>query len=213
MASTSDVPARDDSAGSSRWTPDLAALVMAAVLALVVAAAAALLVSHRPAQYVATSATLLDQPIAIALSQDAGTVDKLSRLRFKYAGILHSDAVLDRVSRDVNVSHDDLVNGLFTRGDPESLLLFISAENSNKAKAVQTANALSTELAGYIDREQLGAKIAARDRISLKVVAPARKAARILPSRRAQLTAALGAAIATFALVLAIAELQRRRRA
>jgi capsular polysaccharide biosynthesis protein len=213
MPSTSDVPARDDSAPRTRWTPDLAALVLAAVLALVAAGGAALLVNHRPAQYVATSATLLDQPTAIALSQDAGTVDKLSRLRFKYAGILHSDAVLDRVATDVGVSHDDLVKGLFTRGDPESLLLFISAENPSKKTAVKTANALSSELRAYIDREQLAAKIAPRDRLSLNVVAPARDADRVLPSRRAQLTAALGAAIATFALVLAVAELQRRRRA
>jgi capsular polysaccharide biosynthesis protein len=205
-------PSTDDAGDPPpRWSPDPRALLFALVVATFVAAAAAIAVGSGQRHYVASSATLLDQPIAIALSQDAGTVDKLSRLRFKYAGVVHSDEVLDRVATEVGVDRDTLASNLFTRGDPESLLLFISAESTSKTKAVQTANALAKELGAYIDREQLAAKIAPRDRISLKVVAPARGASRISPTRRQQLTSAVGAALATFVLAIGAAELYRRR--
>jgi capsular polysaccharide biosynthesis protein len=192
--------------------PGLLSIVLALLIGLAAAAAGYALVSHRQPSYYAGAATLLDQPTAIAASQDSGVVDKLGRLRFKYAGIAHSDTVVDAVASSLSLPPSTVANSIVTRADTDSLLLFIGATAGTSGDAQRIANALAQQLTTYVQEEQTGSRIAPRDQVSLRVVAPARSALQISPTQRQRSTAALGAGIAAIAVVLGIADVLRRRR-
>jgi len=201
---------RTDPRSSHR--PGLLSLVVAFVVALGAAAAGFALVSQRTPSYYAAAATLLDQPSAIAASQDSGVVDKLGRLRFKYAGIVRSDTVVDAAATDLNLPPATVAGRIVTLADQDSLLLFIGATAGSGAEAQRTANELAQQLTSYVDQEQSDARIAARDRVSLRTVAPARSAQKVSPTNRQRDTAALGAGVAAFAVALGVADVLRRRR-
>ena len=210
--------AEEDAQGARptlRWWGfgNLAPLTLFIALALVVVAGGVGygLAAGRQATYVAYASTLLDQPDAIAASQDAGVVDKLSRLRLKYAGLVHSDAVQAQAAITVDATRDDVQGRAIARLDPNSLLLQIGAAEPTQAKAVKLANALASALAGYVDREQAGARIAPTDRVTLEVVQPARSAVKALPTTRTKLTSAVGTALVAFVLVAAVLDVMRRR--
>jgi capsular polysaccharide biosynthesis protein len=192
--------------------PATLSLVVAVVLALVAAGAGYLVVDRRDPTYLATASTLLDQPKALAASQDAGVIDKLGRLRFKYAGILRSDAVLDPVATELGIPAGELPGRLVTAGDDGSLLLLIGARGTDRREAVRTANALARQLAAYIDTEQATNGVTPVNRLTLQVVAPARGARIIQPTERQRYVAAAGAGLVVLVVSLGVADLLRRRR-
>jgi capsular polysaccharide biosynthesis protein len=183
-----------------------------AVLLVVIAAVAGYEVAARRAPtYVASAATMLDQPLTIAQSQDAGVIDKLARLRLKYAGILRSDAVVNAAATSAGVSRDTVAATEVVRVDPGSLLLYVGASGTRASQAVRVANALASALSGYVTREQRSAQIAPRDRVELTVVAPARHAAAVLPTSRQKLLTGLGTGLLAFVLLAGVLDVLRRR--
>jgi capsular polysaccharide biosynthesis protein len=198
----------------SRWEfgPLAPLTVGVAILLVVIAAVAGYEVAARRAPtYVASAATMLDQPLTIAQSQDAGVVDKLARLRLKYAGILRSDAVVNAAATSAGVSRDTVAATEVVRVDPGSLLLYVGASGTRPAQAVRVANALASALSSYVTREQRSAQIAPRDRVELTVLAPARHAAAVLPTSRQKLLTGLGAGLVAFVLLAGVLDVMRRR--
>lgn len=207
-------PRRTDGSLLSRWgIGPLAPLTVGiAVLLVVIAAVAGYEVAARRAPtYVASAATMLDQPLTIAQSQDAGVIDKLARLRLKYAGILRSDAVVNAAATSAGVSRDTVAATEVVRVDPGSLLLYVGASGTRASQAVRVANALASALSGYVTREQRSAQIAPRDRVELTVVAPARHAAAVLPTGRQKLLTGLGTGLVAFVLLAGVLDVMRRR--
>lgn len=183
---------------------------VAVVAALLAAVVGFVFAGTRDPSYQASAATLLDQPAVLAASKDAGVIDKLSRLRLKYAGILRSDAVVTPVAAKLGVSAGTVSGSMVTGSDATSLLLFIGARSSTAKGAVAMANALAEELSAYVSKEQ--AVLQPRDRLALTVVAPAREGAQLLPTRRQQLVAGVGSGLVVLVLVLVVTDVVRRRR-
>ena len=196
----------------SSHAPGLLSLVVAVVLALAAAGAGYAVVDRRDPTYIATASTLLDQPNALAASQDSGVIDKLGRLRFKYSGILRSDAVLDPVATELGTTPGALAGNLVTAGDDGSLLLLIGARSNDRRPAVRTAHAHARQLGAYIDTEQTTNAITPINRLTLQIVAPARGARILQPTQRQRWVAAAGAGVAVLVVVLGVADLLRRRR-
>jgi capsular polysaccharide biosynthesis protein len=186
-------------------------LAIAALLVVIAAAAGYEVAARRAPTYVAYAATMLDQPLSVAQSQDAGVVDKLARLRLKYAGILRSDAVVDAAAPTAGVSRDTVAATELVRVDAGSLLLYVGASATRSSQAVKVANALASALSGYVTREQRSAQIAPHDRVQLTVLAPARHAAALLPTRRQKLLTGLGAGLVVFVLLAGVLDVLRRR--
>lgn len=184
-----------------------AAAVVAALLAAVLGFGFTGTWGH---SYQASAATLLDQPTVLAASKDAGVVDKLSRLRLKYAGILRSDAVVTPVAAKLGLPAGTVSGSMVTGNDPTSLLLFIGARSSTPEGAVALANALAQELAAYVRKEQL--VLNPRDRLALTVVAPARGGVQLLPTTRQQLVTGFGSGLVVLVLVLVVTDVVRRRK-
>ena len=186
-------------------------LVIAALLVLVAAVAGYEVAARRAPTYVASAATMLDQPLTVAQSQDAGVVDKLARLRLKYAGILRSDAVVQVAATSAGVSRDVVAATEIAHVDDGSLLLYVGASSTRSARAVRVANALANALSAYVAHEQKAAQIAPRDQVALVVIAPARHAQAVLPTQRQKLLTAFGAGLAAFVVLGGVLDVMRRR--
>lgn len=186
-------------------------LVIAALLVLVATIAGYEVAARRAPTYVASAATMLDQPLTVAQSQDAGVVDKLARLRLKYAGILRSDAVVQVAATSAGVSRDTVAATEIARVDDGSLLLYVGASSTRSARAVRVANALANALSAYVAHEQTSAQIAPRDRVELVVIAPARYAQAVLPTKRQKLLTAFGAGLVAFVVLGGVLDVMRRR--
>jgi capsular polysaccharide biosynthesis protein len=168
-------------------------------------------VGHRHPTYLATSAVLLDEPEAVAISKDAGVIDKLSRLRFKYSGILRSDDIVNPVAERLHLPPGVVAGSIGSTGDTGSLLLFVGARSTSRTQAVALANALAEQLRTYVAKEQTANKIPALLKLELKIVSPARGAAQLTPTKRQKQVAGAGVALATLAVVLGVADIARRR--
>jgi capsular polysaccharide biosynthesis protein len=186
-------------------------LAIAALLVLVAAVAGYEVEARRAPTYVASAATMLDQPLTVAQSQDAGVVDKLARLRLKYAGILRSDAVVQVAATSAGVSRDTVAATEIAHVDDGSLLLYVGASSTRAVRAVRVANALANALAAYVAHEQTAAQIAPRDRVELTVIAPARYAQAVLPTKRQKLLTAFGAGLVAFVVLGGVLDVMRRR--
>ena len=186
-------------------------LGIAALLVCIAAGAGYEVAARRAPTYVAYAATMLDQPYTVAQSQDAGVVDKLARLRLKYAGILRGDAVVDAAAPPAGVSRDTVAATELVQVDAGSLLLYVGASGTRASQAVRVANALASALSGYVTHEQRSAQIAPRDRVELTVVAPARHAAAVLPTSRQKLLTGLGTGLVAFVLLAGVLDVMRRR--
>lgn len=208
-------PDNPSSGASLRWWGfgALAPLSLFIALGLVIVGGVAgfALAAAKEPTYYAYASTLLDQPLRVAESQDSGVVDKLSRLRLKYAGLARSDAVLTPAATAVGLKREDLDGKVLARVDPGSLLLVIGAVGSSEAKAVALANALAESLRAYIASEQQRAQIAKADTLSLSIVAAAHSATKALPTTRSELTSGVGTALVVFVLVAAALDVMRRR--
>ena len=186
-------------------------LAVAGALVLIAMVAGYEIAARRAPTYVASAATMLDQPLPVADSQDAGVIDKLARLRLKYAGLVRSDAVVDVAAKSAKVPRDTVAATLIARVDQGSLLLYVGASSTRPGRAVTVANALATSLRAYVEHEQTRAQIAPRDRIELAIVAPARHAQAILPTRRQKLLTAFGAGLVAFVVLGGVLDVMRRR--
>jgi capsular polysaccharide biosynthesis protein len=198
---------------SDRFPLSVMAGAVALVLALVLGGAAYKVVGNRNPTFLATTATLLDEPQAVALSKDSGVIDKLSRLRFKYSGILRSDDIIDPVAKELGVDRGVVAGAVVSQGDTGSLLLFVGARTRDPELAVRMANALAKQLSAYVAKEQVDQKIPALLRVEMRIVAPARYSAQLTPTKRQKQVAGLGTMLATLAVVLGAADIARRRRA
>lgn len=146
----------------------------------------------RPAVYQSSSTLLIDQVPAIAASGDDGILAKLSRLRFKYAGIVTTEAfaapVAQQAGLPVGVVHAALVPG----ADATSLLLTISARTGSAPRSRLIAQIAAEQMVTYVQTEQVAAKIPAAQQVTFSVVSPAGAAARVAPNhRRAELVGVL----------------------
>jgi capsular polysaccharide biosynthesis protein len=188
-------------------------LFVAAALIVIAGGAAYEVTARRSPTYVSYSATILDQPVQISKSQDPGVIDKLARLRLKYAGLIRSDDVITPAAKAAGVSRGVVAGTLLVRVDNGSLLLYVGAQSGKPGVAIKVANALATSLAGYVDKEQKNAAIPAPDRVVLNVVAPARGAQQVLPTGRQKLVSGAGAALVAFVVLAAALDVMRRREA
>jgi capsular polysaccharide biosynthesis protein len=188
------------------------AVFFAVLVGLIAASLGYLAVDRRQPSYLSTAAVLLDQPTAIAASQDSGVVDKLSRLRFKYAAILRSDAVVDQVAAQLGLEPGVVAGAIVSRGDTGSMLLFVGGRSSTRQEAVRLANGLANGLADYVTKEQAATGLPPEKRLVLTIVAPARGAQQILPTDRQKGVTATGAGLGAAAAVLGVFGLLRRRR-
>lgn len=190
--------------------------VTLAVLAFVLAGAVgAYGERHRGLTYASNEVLFIDQPLVIAASKDAGTIDKLARLRSQYAALLQTGVVADDIASRTGRSPGDVSSSVSALPAPTSLLIVLTAQDRDRAKAVALASASGDALIQYAATSQAQAGVPTAQRVVLSVVTPAHGAHTVTRGKRAVATVAvvlglLGAALVYVVISLLGAGLRRR---
>ena len=187
-------------------------VLLVAALAFVLGAAIAGAVTATAAPTWQSTAILdIDQPLAVAASNNPSVLDKLSRLRFKYAGLVATELlalpVADELDEDVAVVRDRLG----ATAQPADLLLRVTGTAEDPETARRTADAAARVLADFVEKEQVDDQVPAPQRVVLEVVDVAAPAQQIGPARGQILVSAVLAGTLLAGAVLLVAALSGLR--
>lgn len=169
-------------------------LVAGSLLAGLVAALAAGFATDRTAPTYQSQALLnLDQPRAVALATDDGVVAKLSRLRYKYAGLVRTETFAKPVASQLHLPVLTVLRTLTTSVDQDSLVMAVGARDGNRDRARQIAAAAAQHLVQFTKSQQQADRIPAVNQVTFTIVTPALPAVKIAPSNGKVFLVALGA--------------------
>lgn len=168
-----------------RWAP-LGLLVAAAVLAGGGVAAAAM----SETRFASASSVAIDQVRGIVIAESPSILEKLSRLRFKYAGLIGTREFSDPVAERLGLPTGVVSRALYAEANPASLVMVVGARSSDADTARSIAQAAGEYLVEYVAAEQEAAGIPPELRFEFRVVTPAYPAVALdEPMRRAGLVA------------------------
>ena len=194
-----EVPPVPESTGSgrtrSRPTPRFWLVLVSAaiVVGFVVAAVAAYAVSKSSPTFQSQALLEIDQAHALAASPDDGVVAKLSRLRFKYAGLVRTQVFAAPVATNTKLPLGAIGGALYAGVDPNSLLLAVGARSGDRTRAQTIAAAGAQELIDYAHTEQTANQIPSAEQVTFSIVTPAGPGAKVSPTHRRIYLVGLGA--------------------
>ena len=190
--------------------PSALALLLA-VVAAVLAAGIGGLAAHRSAGTLRSTALVsVDEPKAVAASNDGGVLEKLSRVRLKYLGLIPTDRIAVPVATRLRTPVEQVRGRLSATVVPEDLLLRVTCTGPVAATTRACADALAQALVAYAVQDQVAYDIPLAQRIVLTQVQPAGPASRPRTGRGRTLGISLLAGALAAAAVLALAMRQRR---
>ena len=165
--------------------------LLALVTAVLVTAGVLAAMLSAPAVYTSTAVLAIDQPGALAASDDAGVIEKLSRLRFTYAGLVGTDRVAAPVAERLGEPLADVRGRLTAQAELQDLLLRVTGTDDTAAGARRTATALAEVLIAQLAAEQQALRAPPPMRVSLTTVRPAVAVEQVAPSRTRALAVAV----------------------
>ena len=185
--------------------------LLALVTAVLVTAGVLAAMLSAPPLYTSTAVLAIDQPGALAASDDAGVIEKLSRLRFTYAGLVGTDRVAAPVAERLGEPLADVRGRLTAQAELQDLLLRVTGSDDTAAGARRTASALAEVLIAQLAAEQQALGAPAPMRVSLTTVRPAVAVEQVAPSRTRALAVAVLLGVLSGATVGGGLLLRRRR--
>jgi capsular polysaccharide biosynthesis protein len=206
-------------AGSPTWLPSRPRrLLVSALVGVIVAALAAAMVLRGDEVHQSRALVVIDQPVALATGADGGLLDKLSRLRIKYADLVPTAEISGEAADSLGLPIGRVAGAVSAEVPQLSLTIAITARSGDPAESVEIANAVADALVDYADAELADVGVKPADRYEFRVVVPASSARKVDPTTGEALKAAisfglltLGAAYVLFELLDATAG--RRRHA
>ena len=165
-------------------------LVLALVVAVLCAGLAAALTMRGPSRYQSFAVLLIDNPLALATSGNDSTVNKLEKLRGKYATLASTEVVAGPVGEAVGLSTGAVIGQTDVRPAPSTLSLLVVARGDEPSATRALAQAMAEGLGTFVADEHERNAVPAADRFVIEVVQPATPAAKTSPSSDSALTAA-----------------------
>lgn len=167
-------------------------LTFAVGIAALLAAFAAVVSLRAPERYESTAVLVIDNPRALAVAGDDGTVNKLDRLRGKYATLAGTEAIAGPVSQELGVPASAVIGTTDVFAAPSTLGLVVRARGGDADAAVARAQAMAEGIVDYVREEHEDNDVPAEHRFVFEVVQPATFAIKTSPSsERAREAAAL----------------------
>jgi hypothetical protein len=157
-------------------------LLLAALGFVAGAALSGLLARSAAPTWQSTAILDIDQPRVVAAATDPAVLDKLSRLRFKYVGLVGTDRVATPVAQALDEEVGDVRPRLSAVAVPQDLLLRAVGTGGSRAEAERTANALAAALVQLVAKEQADDGIPPAQRVEVSLVDVAADATQIGPS-------------------------------
>jgi len=183
-------------------------LVAALIIALLLAGLTAAIFLTRPATYESTATLAVDQPSLIA-SGGSGVLDKLSRVRAKYAPLLTTDVMTQPLAKELGTTPQAVRSSLSATTPGVNLLILVKASRSNRAQAQAFASAAATALAKYATDDQTRAGVPAKEQFSFTVVDQARPGTKTAPDRSQAIAIAVVVGLVATALIYVALQLLR----
>ncbi|MCW2544963.1 MAG: hypothetical protein JWM40_2515 [Frankiales bacterium] len=190
--------------------PGPLALLLALIAAVLAAAFASLLVPDTRAGFTSVALVSLDEPKAVALARDGAILDKISRVRFKYAGLVGTDAIAGPVASKLHVPVAEVRGRLGAAAFSTDLLLRLSCSGKTSAEAARCANALAASVVDYVANEQTANGIPDAIQLVATSVQPAGPGAAAATHKKRVLGISLIVGVVAGAVVLGAAARPRR---
>lgn len=165
-------------------------LVLAVVIGVFVAAVMVAVSAARDDVYESRATLLIDQPSAIASAPLEGVIQKLDRLRFKYAPLLSTSVMRRPVLESTGLRRDQVVE-LQATPRPNSLLIDVFAQAKTPQASRALAEAGAQQIAAYAATEQADIGIEEASRFLFEHVDEARPGARVSAGVERSLTIAV----------------------
>lgn len=185
-------------------------ILLALVAAVLVASVAGLAVRGGASTWTATALVSVDEPRAVAAAGDGGVLDKLSRVRLKYLGLVPTDLLAVPVAARLGVPVTQVRGRLSGAALPLDLLLRLSCSDSGPAPARRCADALAAAMVDFTAHEQQAQGIPADQRLVMTQVQQAGPASRTGPHRSRTAGIALLAGLLAAGTVLVVGTRLRR---
>ena len=185
-------------------------LLLAAVAFVVGAAVGGLLARSAAPTWQSTAVLDIDQPRVVAAATDPAVLDKLSRLRFKYVGLVGTDRVAAPVATVLGEDVEDVRPRLSATAVPQDLLIRVLGTGSTEQEASRTADALADALVRLVAKEQADDAIPSAQQVQVQVVDVAAPAVQVGPGRGAVGLASLLGGLLAAGAVLAVGLVRRR---
>ena len=177
---------------------------------IVIGLLAAFAARHTTPTFQSQALLEIDQPHTLAVSTDEGVIAKLSRLRFKYAGLIRTQTFATPIAQKTGLPLGLVAASLFVGVDPDTLVLSLGARTHNREQTQKIAAAGAQELIDYTRHEQAGLKVPTPDQITWTLVTQASAPARISPTNQRAVLVGLGAFVFVTGGALAFGYLWRR---
>jgi uncharacterized protein involved in exopolysaccharide biosynthesis len=212
MAPVGDDPdARRRTRPGATRSPLILLVLLTLTASLLVGAAVAAYAASRPAVYASTSTLLIDQQPAVFETGDEGLLAKLSRLRFKYVGLIDTEVFAKPVADQLHLPVLLVENGLSATADLNTLLIVIKASMPTAQEADRVATVAADRLVRYLESEQFDAKVPANDQVSFSLVSPASGPVQTEPSTKKILLESVVAFLVVALLGATVTDVLRRR--
>lgn len=186
------------------------ALLLALIVAVLAAALASLMVPNTKAGFTSTALVSLDEPKAVALARDGAILDKISKVRYKYAGLVGTDALAAPVAKRLHLQVGQVRGRMSAAALPTDLLLRLSCSGKTAAEARRCANALAASMVSYLAEEQTAYAIPVELQLIAVPVQAAGPGVQPAPRRKRVLVISLFVGALAGALVLALSARPRR---
>lgn len=191
----------------------IVSLAWSLIAAVLVAAIAGSVIVGRSPTYESQAVLLIDQPTSLATAGDPAAVEKLSRLRAKYLGLVQTQTILeptaDRAGLPLSVVSAAVVA---PRVPPPTLTFVVAAQGGDRQQVRRITEALAATVVDFVEEELRSAGIPPEERYGFEIVNPATRASRIDDDTAASLTAAAVSGLITLAIVYTGVQLLTARR-
>ncbi len=190
--------------------PGPLSLLLALVAAVLAAGIVGLSVRGGNGTFSSSSLVTIDAPRAVAAAGDNGILQKLSGLRFKYAGLVPTDLLAVPVADRLKVPVEQVRGRLSASLQATDLLMRLTCRGTELAKTRTCAGALAQSLVDYVAKEQADNAIPVAQRIVVTQVQQPVFSIRVGANRSRTIGLASLAAVLAAAVVLGAAARPRR---
>jgi capsular polysaccharide biosynthesis protein len=184
--------------------------VAALIVAFLLAGLTAAFVLTRPAKYESTATIAVDQPALIASGGDR-VIDKLARIRVKYAPLLKTDVMTEPLAKQLGTTPANLRSTLSASTPADNVLILVKATTGSRAQSQTYASRAAEFLAKYAEDEQTRDAVPTNQRFQLVVVDQARLGTKTEPSQARAVAITIVAGLIALALAYVVLQLVRPR--
>lgn len=157
-------------------------LTLAFVVAALLASLAAAMVLRAPEQYQSTAILVIDNPRALAAAGDDGAVNKLDRLRGKYATLAATRAIAGPVAEELGAAPDAVIGSTDVFASPSTLALVVVGRGGTAGRATTLATGMAEGIVEYVEEEHQRNDVPPENRFAFTVAQPAVSAQETSPS-------------------------------